>query len=44
MANNDAQSVGDPAMDYEEQEKTCRYLQQVKYSIAGVAVVVALLA
>jgi Bacterial aa3 type cytochrome c oxidase subunit IV len=45
MAETDARSAGHPAMDYEEHEKTCRmFLLLIKYSIAGVAVVLCILA
>jgi len=45
MAENNAQTVGRPAVDYDEHEKTYRlFLRLIKYSIAGVAVVLTLLA
>lgn len=45
MAENNAQTVGRPAVDYDEHEKTYRlFLQLIKYTIAGVAAVLALLA
>ncbi|MCI0467343.1 MAG: aa3-type cytochrome c oxidase subunit IV [Beijerinckiaceae bacterium] len=45
MAENDAPSAGHPAMDYDEHEKTYRlFLQLIKYTVLGVAAVLALLA
>jgi aa3 type cytochrome c oxidase subunit IV len=45
MVENHAQSVGHPAMDYAEHEKTYRmFLQLIKYTVAGVVVLLALLA
>ncbi|MCI0600592.1 MAG: aa3-type cytochrome c oxidase subunit IV [Beijerinckiaceae bacterium] len=45
MAESDAQAAGHPAMDYDEHERTYRlFLQLIKYTIAGVAAVLALLA
>lgn len=45
MAENDAQSPGHPAMDYAEHEKTYRmFIQLTKYAIAGVVLLLVLLA
>ena len=46
MAETDARSAGHPAMDYEEHEKKSyrMFLLLIKYSIAGVAVVLCVLA
>lgn len=45
MVENHAQSAGHPAMDYAEHEKTYRmFLQLIKYTVAGVVVLLALLA
>ncbi len=45
MTEHHAQSAGHPAMDYAEHEKTYRmFLQGVKYTVAGVAVLLILLA
>jgi hypothetical protein len=45
MVEHQAQSAGHPAMDYDEHEKTYRmFIQLVKYTVAGVVVLLALLA
>jgi hypothetical protein len=45
MAENHAQPGDHPAMDYDEHEKTYRmFIQLIKYTVAGVAVLLALLA
>jgi hypothetical protein len=45
MAENHAQSAVPPAMDYAEHEKTYRmFIQVIKYTVAGVIVLLALLA
>jgi Bacterial aa3 type cytochrome c oxidase subunit IV len=45
MAENEAQPAGHRGMDYDEHEKTYRmFLQLIKYSVAGVAAILALLA
>jgi len=45
MAENHAQSAGHSAMDYAEHEKTYRvFIKVAKYTVAGVAVLLALLA
>jgi Bacterial aa3 type cytochrome c oxidase subunit IV len=45
MAENHAQSAGHPAMDYGEHEKTYQmFIQLIKYTVAGVALLLALLA
>ena len=45
MAENHAQPAGHPAMDYAEHEKTYRmFLQLMKYTVAGAALILALLA
>jgi hypothetical protein len=45
MAENEAQPPGHPAMDYAEHEKTYRiFLQLIRYTVASVALVLALLA
>ncbi|MGA7656287.1 MAG: aa3-type cytochrome c oxidase subunit IV [Methylocella sp.] len=45
MVENHAQSAGHPAMDYAEHEKTYRmFVKVTQYTVAGVAVLLALLA
>jgi Bacterial aa3 type cytochrome c oxidase subunit IV len=45
MAENEGQPPGHPAMDYAEHENTYRmFLQLIRYTIAGAALVLALLA
>jgi hypothetical protein len=45
MAEHQPHSPGHPAMDYEEHEKTYRmFIQGIKYTVAGVVVLLALLA
>jgi hypothetical protein len=45
MPDNDIRQSGHPAMDYEEHEKTYRlFLKLIKFTIAGVAFILALLA
>lgn len=45
MAENETRTAGHPAMDYAEHERTYRmFLRLIKYTVAGVAVILALLA
>jgi hypothetical protein len=45
MVEEDSQSADHPAMDYAEHEKTYRmFLQLIKYTVAGVALLLILLA
>jgi hypothetical protein len=45
MAENHAQSAGHTAMDYGEHEKSYQsFIQLIKYTVAGVAFLLALLA
>jgi Bacterial aa3 type cytochrome c oxidase subunit IV len=45
MAENESRAAGHPVMDYAEHEKTYRmFLRLIKYTAAGVAVILALLA
>ncbi len=45
MAENDEKSAGPPARDYGEHEKTYPlFLRRIRYSAAGIAVVVVFLA
>jgi hypothetical protein len=45
MVEQQAQLSGHPAMDYDEHEKTYRmFLKLIKYTIAGVVALLALLA
>jgi Bacterial aa3 type cytochrome c oxidase subunit IV len=45
MTETQAQRAGYPAMDYDEHEKTYRvFLRLIKYSLAGVAAILVLLA
>ncbi|HUI21959.1 MAG TPA: aa3-type cytochrome c oxidase subunit IV [Methylocella sp.] len=45
MAENQAQSAGHPAMDYDEHEKTYRmFIQAIKFTVAGLVILLALLA
>jgi Bacterial aa3 type cytochrome c oxidase subunit IV len=45
MTEDHAQAAGHPAMDYAEHEKTYRlFLQCIKYTIAGVVLLLVMLA
>jgi hypothetical protein len=45
MAENHAQSANHPVMDYDEHEKTYRmFIRAIKWTVAAVAVLLALLA
>jgi hypothetical protein len=45
MSETEAQHAGHPAMDYDEHEKTYRmFLRLIKFSLAGVAAILVLLA